>query len=156
MTQRQAQLNQFLVDVFNDILRLEELNLRQSCQDLSVTELHILDAVAQCGAQGAPPGMAQVAAAVGVTSGTLTVAVKTLERKGYLTRARDARDRRRVTLTLSPQAQPVLSAHTAFHETLVSRASAHLDPVQLDSLCAALSGLHRYFRHELDTKELFV
>ena len=48
MTQQQQMLNRFLVDVFDDILRLEESSLRKHCPRLSVTELHVLDAVASC------------------------------------------------------------------------------------------------------------
>ena len=51
MTSQEQKLNDFLVGVFNDILRLEEASLRQSCGNLSVTELHVLDAVSHC----APP-----------------------------------------------------------------------------------------------------
>lgn len=147
MTQQEAQLNGFLVGVFNDILRLEENNLRQSCRSLSVTELHILDAIAQAAQNGAP-GMAEVAAAVGVTGGTMTVAVKTLEQKGYVTRTRDARDKRRVVVALTEKAGPVLAAHEAFHEQLVRRACRELSGPQLDALCAALAGLHHFFQIE--------
>ena len=49
MTPQEQKLNDFLVGVFNDILRLEEASLRQSCGgNLSVTELHVLDAVFHC------------------------------------------------------------------------------------------------------------
>ena len=91
MTPKEQKLNDFLVGVFNDILRLEEANLRQSCGNLSVTELHVLDAVARCGPLC---GMADIAAALKVTAGTATVAVKTLEQKGYLVRTRHKTDKR--------------------------------------------------------------
>ena len=77
--------------VFNDILRLEEASLRQSCGNLSVTELHVLDAVSHCAPQC---GMADIAAALKVTAGTATVAVKTLEQKGYVVRTRHEKDKR--------------------------------------------------------------
>ena len=51
MTPQEQKLNDFLVGVFNDILRLEEASLRQSCGNLSVTELHVLDAVFHCAPQ---------------------------------------------------------------------------------------------------------
>ena len=147
MDRQEAQLNGFLVGGFNDILRLEENNLRHSCRNLSVTELHILDAIAQAAAGGAP-GMAEVAAAVGVTGGTMTVAVKTLEQKGYVTRTRDGRDKRRVVVALTEKAAPVLAAHEAFHEQLVRRACQKLTAPQLDALCTALAGLHEFFQNE--------
>ena len=81
MTQHEAQLNGFLVNVFNDILRLEEASIRKGpCKNLSVSEMHVLEAVEKSSvdASGAA-GMAEVAAHLSITSGTLSVAVKTLE-----------------------------------------------------------------------------
>ena len=102
MTQHEAQLNGFLVNVFNDILRLEEASIRKGpCKNLSVSEMHVLEAVEKSSvdASGAA-GMAEVAAHLSITSGTLSVAVKTLEQKGYLVRSRGSRDKRRVTVAL--------------------------------------------------------
>ena len=119
MTQHEAQLNGFLVNVFNDILRLEEASIRKGpCKNLSVSEMHVLEAVEKSSvdASGAA-GMAEVAAHLSITSGTLSVAVKTLEQKGYLVRSRGSRDKRRVTVALTPAARSALESHAAFHET---------------------------------------
>lgn len=144
MTGQEAQLNEFLVDVFNDILHLEEASLASECSNLSVSELHVLAAVESCGQQG-DAGMAAVAAKLRVTAGTLTAASKTLIQKGYLLRAQGTADKRRVTLTLTDTAICVLAAHTKFHETLVMKASARLTQEQMASLCEALASLHRFF-----------
>lgn len=145
MNQREEQLNTFLVTVFQDILRLEEASLRQACKDLSLTELHVLEAVAAAQAEGGRPGTAQLAARLGVTGGTVTVAVNTLEQKGYVLRARSRQDRRRVCVELTPAARPVLEAHAAFHRRLVRRACTRLDEGQTDALCTALADLHAFF-----------
>ncbi len=147
MTDTEAALNEFLVCVFNDILRLEELNLHGGPnRDLSVSEMHVLEAVEKAAAQ-APEGagMAEVASKLAVTSGTLSVAVKTLEHKGYLVRRRGVRDKRRVTVALTEKAQPALRRHAAFHEALVARAAAHLSEQQTQALIAALTSLHAFF-----------
>lgn len=144
MTTQEQRLNLFLVQVFNDILRLEEASLRAVCRSLSVNEVHVLEAVERCVHQGCP-GMADIAARLGITSGTLTVAAKTLEQKGYLTRMRGERDKRRVTLALTDAATPVLAAHTAFHERMVGAVSRHLSPSQLDALSEALASMHTFF-----------
>ena len=142
MTPKEQKLNDFLVGVFNDILRLEEANLLQSCGNLSVTELHVLDAVARCGPLC---GMADIAAALKVTAGTATVAVKTLEQKGYLVRTRHKTDKRRVTVSLTGAAQAVLAHHEAFHAGLVRAVAQGLPVDELDALGSALARLHHYF-----------
>lgn len=102
MTQQQQTINGFLVDVFNDVLRLEERSLRKERTGLSLTELHVLETVQRVSEERGGT-MADVAAALGVTSGTLTIAVKTLEQKGYVRRERDDADRRRVIVRLTDQ-----------------------------------------------------
>ena len=145
MTPQQQQLNGFLVHVFNDILRLEYASLRKSCKNLSVSELHVLEAVQNC-MNDAGAGMADIAAALGVSAGTVTVAVKTLEQKGYLIRMRGAKDRRRVTVCVTETALPVLQAHEAFHTQMVTSAAQHLSAAELDVLTTALQKSHLYFK----------
>ena len=146
MTQHEAQLNGFLVNVFNDILRLEEASIRKGpCKNLSVSEMHVLEAVEKSSvdASGAA-GMAEVAAHLSITSGTLSVAVKTLEQKGYLVRSRGSRDKR-VTVALTSAARSALESHAAFHETLVARAAARLSEAEIAALSTALASLHAFF-----------
>ena len=127
MTPEQQMLNRFLVEVFGDILRLEEASLRKHCPHLSVTELHVLEAVAGCtGTEGA--GMAAIAAALGVTAGT-----------------KAQTDRRRVYVQLTDAAGPVLRQHALFHQRMVEQVSCTLSHEQLDTLCKALETLHGYF-----------
>lgn len=142
MTPKEQELNDFLVEVFHDILRLEEASLRKSCNNLSVAELHVLDVISRC---AQPCGMADIAAALHVTAGTATVAVKTLEQKEYVVRTRHQTDRRRVCVRLTEKASPVLEHHQAFHTKLVRAAEQGLSEQELQALCRALARLHRHF-----------
>ncbi|MBP8854958.1 MAG: MarR family transcriptional regulator [Oscillospiraceae bacterium] len=145
MTNDEAKLNAFLVEVFNDILRLEQASITQSGHtNLSVSELHVLEVIDRLCAQG-KAGMAEVAAALSVTAGTLTSAVKTLEQKGYVRRERGEHDKRRVHLILAGDSQSALAAHTAFHEKLVANAAHSLSTQEMQALTQALASLHRFF-----------
>jgi DNA-binding MarR family transcriptional regulator len=135
-------LNTFLVSVFNNILRLEEENLHKVCKNLSVTELHVLDAVHWLG-NGAC--MADIAARLHVTAGTLTASVKTLEQKGYLIRKRSENDKRRVVAVLTERCAPVLYAHSSFHKNLCGDAVKNLSQHEISVLGDALQNLHAYF-----------
>ena len=84
-----GELNAFLVEVFNDILKTEELYVTESCADLSVREMHIIEEVCRAVDEGRDNRSSAIAAAQHVTAGTLTVAVNQLESKGYLERVRD-------------------------------------------------------------------
>ena len=74
-----AQLNQFLVEVFHDVMRLEEQALATGpFKNLSVSEMHVIEAVCD-GQQSKANSMAALAARLRVSAGTLTISVKTLE-----------------------------------------------------------------------------
>ncbi|MDE6281211.1 MAG: MarR family transcriptional regulator, partial [Oscillospiraceae bacterium] len=91
-------LNDFLVEVFNDILKTEELYVSEGYSDLSVREMHLIEEVCRAVDQGRDNRSSAIAAAQGVTAGTLTAAVNQLEAKGYLERVRDSSDKRSVRL----------------------------------------------------------
>lgn len=144
MTQQQQTINGFLVDVFNDVLRLEERSLRKERTGLSLTELHVLEIVQRVSEERGGT-MADVAAALGVTSGTLTIAVKTLEQKGYVRRERDDADRRRVIVRLTDKALPALRRHAEFHRALVTGATERLTDEELRAFTKALGSLRSFF-----------
>jgi len=145
MNDSQTQLNRFLVEVFHDVLRLEEQSLTKGqFRNLSVSEMHVIEAVVNGEAEG-KAGMAALAAQLQVSAGTLTIAVKTLEQKGYLLRHRTSADRRRVTVAVTPLGQAAFAAHKAFHRQLIDAVAQQLPPQQLASLASALSTLHHFF-----------
>ena len=144
MNEQEQQINTFLVDVFNDVLRLEEASIVTSRHpNLSVSEMHVLEAVQKH--SEAPGTMRQLALRLGVTASSLTIAVKTLEQKGYLVRQKNDRDKRRVSVHLTGPALEALQSHAAFHEQLIRQVSRTLTAPELEALCQALGRLHRFF-----------
>lgn len=93
MKGNRAELNRFLVEVFDEILKTEEESLAGSFSDLSLRELHLIEEVCRAEDEARDNRATAIAAAQRVTAGTLTTAVSLLERKGYLERRRDERDR---------------------------------------------------------------
>ena len=63
------------------------------------TDLRCLDVLMEC--ESATPG--QLAAALGLTSGSVTTMVDRLERMGYVRRQADPRDRRKVNVVPTPK-----------------------------------------------------
>ena len=89
MKGNRAELNRFLVEVFDEILKTEEESLAGSFSDLSLRELHLIEEVCRAEDEARDNRATAIAAAQRVTAGTLTTAVSLLERKGYLERRRD-------------------------------------------------------------------
>ena len=143
MTPEQQTINRFLVDVFNDVLRHEEENLAKGpYKHLSVSEMHVLEAVESA---GEAETMSELATRLRVTASTLTVAVKTLEAKGYLVRRRPDEDRRKVIVGLTDSARAALARHAAFHEQLIHQVSDRLTDRQMDQLADTLRQIHGFF-----------
>ena len=86
-----ATLNEILVKLFNDIMQIEEKAIiTEEFKDISNNDMHIIEAIGKSGAKS----MSTVAKSLSVTVGTLTIAINSLVKKGYVNRARSEKDRR--------------------------------------------------------------
>ena len=84
-------LNDIMVSLFNTVLKMEEEAIRNaSCEDISITEVHTLEAIGT----GRPRTMTHVANILGIKISTLTTAVNRLVRKGYVSRLRERQEDR--------------------------------------------------------------
>lgn len=138
-------INRFLVTNFNYILRWEERVLSSGMEgQLSVSEYHVIEAIAETETLGNST-MSEVAQRLGITVGTLTTAVKTLEKKGFVLRQKGDADRRTVWLMLSPTGKQADALHTGFHRRMVGGIMDCLDSQQLLSLVSALEVLGDWF-----------
>ena len=78
-----------------------------------------------------PTTLTDLAAHMGVTPATMSLAIDRLERKGYVVRLRDAKDRRRVHVRLTTAG------------VRIKEASSVLDPERVQRLVARLSDAER-------------
>ena len=132
-------INQVLVTLFNHILRIEERAL--SYPGLSIREVHVIEAVCE-----APDSrMATLAQQLRITTGSLSVAVSTLERKGYLLRVRRKDDRRMIDIFPTEKALAIQEKHKAFHQEMIDAVMARLTSSELDILIQALDSVDSYF-----------
>lgn len=135
-------LNELLVDLFNFILLIEEKNLQDQGVKLSMTEVHILEAV-----EKSPSNMmSAIAKRLMVTQGTLTVSTTKLVKKGYLERCKDESDKRIVRLVLTDKAKNVLKTHNDFHEKMIDRLLNELDIDKEQELILSLRNLMDFFK----------
>lgn len=148
MEGRSAKINQFLVEVFDQILRREEAVLTAQYPRLSLREIHLIDGVCRAADRGEDNRATAIAASQGVTAGTLTTAVNLLERKGYVVRQRDEHDRRVVRILPTPLARAAEAAHREFHRAMVERVLSELTAAEADVLVETLGKLARFFAPE--------
>lgn len=135
-------INELLVDVFNHILSIESGVLKQKGVRLSMTEVHVLEAVRNVEV----PTMGNVAHKLRVTLGTLTTSVNVLVKKGYIIRERDESDRRKVYLSLTDNAKHVLVIHDEFHDEMIDSLFKDLNLEKDEVLLKSLENISHYFK----------
>ena len=144
MTSAKEIINELLVEVFNNILDIEGENLRKHGVKLSMTEVHVLEAIKNVEVAT----MGNVAQKLRVTLGTLTTSINVLVRKKYVERYRDESDRRRVFLVLTKQAHDVLKIHDQFHNDMINNVIKDLNIEKDEVLVKSLENLSRYFKNK--------
>lgn len=108
-------INDFFTHISTKLSDLEKNYIRKhKINDLSSGELHILDIASSLKF----PTMGEVAQHVHLTNGTVTTAVKRLERKGYLVRVKDGVDRRLSRVQLTNKGNDVVALHLEFYEKM--------------------------------------
>lgn len=147
MAKAKEVLDELLVNVFNRINTIEGITLKKRGVKLSITEIHILDAIAKC----EEATMSNVAKKLLVTVGSLTIAVDTLVNKGLVVRGSSENDRRKVILILTDKATEPLKVHSEFHDEMITKVISDMNLTDDSELINSLENLMIYFRekHEL-------
>ncbi|EOT46983.1 MULTISPECIES: fatty acid biosynthesis transcriptional regulator FabT [Enterococcus] len=143
MSENFEQINDLLVEVFNDILVIEESELKKSqFNDLSITEMHTIEAVGMYKKKTTT----EVARELSVTVGTLTIAVNRLVKKGYVERIRSEDDRRVVKLGLTKKGKLLYRVHQHFHREMIRSVVKGMDKDEVSALLQALDSLHNFLQ----------
>ncbi|EQA5454105.1 MarR family winged helix-turn-helix transcriptional regulator [Enterococcus hirae] len=136
-------VNDYLVSVFNDILTIEESELKKSqFKDLSITEMHTIEAIGMYKKKTT----SEVAKELSITVGTLTTAINKLVKKDYVERIRSEDDRRVVKLGLTKKGKLLYRVHQHFHREMVKNILDGMATDEQQALLAALKNLHDFLR----------
>ncbi|MCM0650316.1 MarR family transcriptional regulator [Clostridium swellfunianum] len=145
-------LNELLVDLFNDILTIEQRALSEGeFKDLSITEIHTIEAIGMYEARS----MSEVAKDLEITVGTLTTAINNLVKKGYVERERLEGDRRVVLIRLTKRGKLAYRIHDKFHKDMIRETIQDLSEQEEEVLIHSLEKLNRFFKskYNLTSKE---
>ena len=138
-------LNEVLVRLFRDIMDIEEKAIiTQEFKDLTNNDMHVIDAIGT----GAPKNMTSIARELSVTVGTLTIAMNSLVKKGYVVRERGQEDRRIVYISLSEKGRKAFDHHASFHHEMIEGITETLDDDEMQVLARALTKLDGWFREK--------
>ena len=136
-------LNEVLVNLFRDVMDIEQKAIiTEEFQDITNNDMHIIEAIGM----NEPKNMSTIAREISVTVGTLTIAMNSLVKKGYVTRCRSMQDRRVVHISLSEKGVKAYYHHKHFHEQMIQGVVEVLTEEELQALIKALTKLNSWFR----------
>jgi len=92
--------------------------------------------------------MSSIARELSVTVGTLTIAMNSLVKKGYVVRERGQEDRRVVYISLSDRGRKAFEHHARFHREMIDGVTGDLSEEEMQVLVKALSRLDGWFREK--------
>lgn len=147
MKRTEKVLNELLVHLFDDILKIEEKTLQNGAlKDLSVTELHTLEAIGMYSERT----MSEVAQDLKITVGTLTTAINKLIKKDYVVRKRIEEDRRVVLVKLTKKGKLAYRLHEKFHNDMIRETVNGLSEEEEEILISSLEKVNKFFKEKYD------
>ncbi|WP_333647130.1 MarR family winged helix-turn-helix transcriptional regulator [Lacrimispora sp.] len=136
-------LNEVLVRLFRDIMDIEQRAvITPEFNNVTNNDMHVIEAIGI----NEPKNMSAIAKELSVTVGTLTIAMNSLVKKGYVIRQRGKEDRRVVYISLSEKGKEVYGHHARFHQEMIEGAISGLSENEIEVLTKALTKLNRWFR----------
>ena len=137
------ELNEILVRLFRSIMDVEEKAIiTREFQDITNNDMYVIEAIGI----GTPKNMSSIAKKLSVTVGTLTIAMNSLVKKGYVKRERSEKDRRVVFIQLTNKGRMAYHHHAEFHRQMTEAVLAELNEDETEVLVKALDGLRKFFR----------
>lgn len=143
-------LNTMLIEVYHNIMGMEEAALKSSGRlNLSISEMHLIECV---GKVTAGLTISEIAEAMSIKSPSVTVAVKKLEKKGYLEKRTGKKDGRVVQVYLTRDGQQIYEYHRFYHRMMAKEISVGLTGEEKEVLIKTLDKLNQFFKKSIGEK----
>ena len=137
-------LNEVLVNLFRDVMYIEQKAIiTEEFQYITNNDMHIIEAIGM----NEPKNMSTIAREISVTVGTLTIAMNSLVKKGYVLRERGKEDRRVVYISLTERGRAAYVHHARFHKAMIDSISDELTSEEMELLIKTLTKLNKWFRN---------
>ncbi len=135
-------LNEVMIKLFHNISAMEEEAIRAGAySDVTANDMHVMEAIGMRERRS----MTYVSKLLHITTGTLTISVNSLVKKGYVQRERSESDRRVVLVSLTERGQQAYLQHQAIRGQLADSMVGHLTEEEKRVLEKALSHINQMF-----------
>ena len=131
-----ATINYVLVNLINEIWEVEgKAIITDEFKDITNNDMHVIDAI----------GVSTIAKKLNITVGSLTTAVNSLVKKGYVDRFRSKEDRRVVYVRLLEKGENAYHHHEDYHKQMTQAIVDKLDESEIPVLLKTLDALTGFF-----------
>lgn len=128
-------LSDLLIEFYEKLSSWEQAVVRDT--PITLPQMHTLEILGQ----QSPLRMKELAAKMGVTTGTLTVNVDRLEKQGLVARIPHETDRRSILVALTPAGEELFREHHDHHLHLTRELQAALTPEETAQFASILAKL---------------
>lgn len=128
-------LSDLLIEFYEKLSSWEQAVVRDT--PITLPQMHTLEILGQ----QSPLRMKELAAKMGVTTGTLTVNVDRLEKQGLVARIPHETDRRSILVALTPAGEELFREHHDHHLHLTRELQAALSPEETEQFASILAKL---------------
>ena len=144
-------LNDMLMSVYHNIMRVEEEFLQNSERlNLTIREMHLIECVGEGDEEGKM--VSEIAEFLKVAKPSVTVAVRKLEKKGYLARNGCSSDGRIVRITLTREGKKVFRYHMRYHLGMAREIEKDLQDCEKQLLIKTIGKLNKFFEMSVGAK----
>lgn len=142
MEEVRKKVNDALVTLINDIWTLEEKAIiTEGFKDLTNNDMHVIEQVGL----GEGDNMSSIAKRLRITVGSLTTAMNSLAKKGYVERVRSDADRRIVMVCLTEKGVLAYKHHEDYHNQMTEALLEALSEEELAAWVKSLDALDDFF-----------
>ncbi len=144
------QLSDILLQMYKNVIHLEE-NAQKNLNsriNLTVGEIHFLEAVASGGKEGRT--ISELAELLDITKPSVTVAVNKFEKKGVVERLHSQKDGRSVHVVLTHYGSTINAYYQYFRRRMVKKIHVGLTDQEKEFLVKAFNKINIYFKESLE------
>jgi DNA-binding MarR family transcriptional regulator len=140
----QLVLNNMLMEVYHNIVRVEEEFLQKNNRiNLTIREMHLIECVGADKESGKT--VSEIADFLKVAKPSVTVAVNKLEKKGYLCKNGCHTDGRIVRVTLTREGRKVYMYHKRYHMSMIHEIESEFSEEDQELLVRVITNLNKFF-----------
>jgi len=138
------ELNTLMVDTYRIINQtVEEVLKNFNNLNLNINEMHMIEVIARPPASGKT--ISDIAQEMHLSLPSVTVAIKNLEKKGYVEKQKDAHDKRMVCVHITRLGRKANAVSRYFHREILLEVTRGMSQEEKNVLLASLQRLNSYF-----------